>query len=140
MVLELPQDIFWQVGSGSLVMELKVDVRQTEEVITSKGGPIKYEFYNIPYDWAEAERHCQKQGGHLLASVHSKKDQEKLEALSGFQDVWLGGGNQYKSGWKWTDGSVCNFSKWRQTPGKNKSGCLQNRMLAWDPVECTDKD
>ena len=89
MVLELPQGIFGQVGSGSLVMELKVDVRQTEEVITSKGGPIKYEFYNIPYDWAEAERHCQKQGGHLLASVHSKKDQEKLEALSGFQDVWL---------------------------------------------------
>ena len=24
-----------------------------------------------------------------IASVHSKKDQEKLEALSGFQDVWL---------------------------------------------------
>ena len=130
MVLELPQDIFWQVGSGSLVMELKVDVRQTEEVITSKGGPIKYEFYNIPYDWAEAERHCQKQGGHLLASVHSKKDQEKLEALSGFQDVWLA--RKWVEVDRWVDVQLFNVeaNSWEE----------QNRMLAWDPVECTDRD
>ena len=78
MILELPDDVKDQVGSGSLKIDLEVDIRDekgwVEEVST-------FTFHRTRKTWAEAESDCQKEGGHL-ASVTSEEENPVLSAFS----------------------------------------------------------
>ena len=91
MVLDLPDDIKDQVGRGSLVIELDIDIREEEGWIEQliykeikEGKPatpsiIDYTLMNITEkSWPDAEEECQREGGHL-ASVTSEEVNEELK-------------------------------------------------------------
>ena len=88
VVLELPEDIEEQVGSGgSLVVELEADIRQEEgmiEYLQYSNGTARYTFHwmvgQIDYhsEAHDAEATCQSEGGHLVpryATSDDEKDQ-----------------------------------------------------------------
>ena len=83
LVLELPDDIKDLVGSGSLIIEMEVDIREKEgwqeqlKYIELGQGYIPtdlgyaYKLHTTSKSWPEAEYECQKGGGNL-ASVTSE--------------------------------------------------------------------
>ena len=89
MVLELPEDIKDQVGSGSLVIELEMDTRTerewTEQVSYKVGNESNpgitwkhfYTLHTIPMSWKEAEAECQREGGHLASVRNEEVDKER---------------------------------------------------------------
>ena len=88
MVLELPGDIKDQVGSGSLIIELDIDIREEEGWIEQliyneikegeRATPYKLTLHTAEKSWPDAEDECQKEGGHL-ALVSSEEVNEELE-------------------------------------------------------------
>ena len=114
MVLELPDDIKDQVGSGSLIIELDIDIREEEGWIEQliyneikegeRATPYKLTLHTAEKSWPDAEDECQKEGGHL-ALVSSEEVNEELTRISGREYVWLGG--RRESGkWSWSDNST----------------------------------
>ena len=71
-VLELPDDIKNQVGSGSLIIELEVDVREKEGWLEEITMLPEFTLHTTQKTWSMAELDCQKEGGHL-ASVISEE-------------------------------------------------------------------
>ena len=95
LVLELPDDIKDQVGSGSLIIELDVDINEKEDweeqlqyKEISKGDFLVlihqdyvYKLHKKDKTWTEAEMECQREGGHL-ASVTTDKVKEILNQVA----------------------------------------------------------
>ena len=110
LVLELPEEIAYQVGSGSLKVKLEVDTREEpgwiEEVTM-----IRHTLHKSEKSWLDAEQECQSKGGHL-ASVSSEEVNEIVESVASKSTyVWLGG--RKKSGkWGWSDNSTWGFANW----------------------------
>ena len=63
-----------------------------------------------------AEEFCVNQGGHL-ASVGSEEEQDELEKVGGYNDVWLGGRRKTgKDDWEWLDGRPWGYKNWFSWP------------------------
>jgi len=141
IVLELPDDIKDQVGSGSLVIELDIDMREAEGWIEQliykeiKEGepafPYNYTLHTTYKSWPDAEEECQREGGHL-ASVPSEEVNKELKRVAGYSKVWLGGRRESGT-WSWSDNSTWEFSKWGtgQPDGRDDS-CVNSNGEQWD--------
>ena len=74
--LVLPDHVKDQMGKGSLVIELTVDIRkelgwnETVWIRNDTSEMLVYKFHPDPESWEDAERICDSEGGHL-ASVHT---------------------------------------------------------------------
>ena len=140
VLLEYPNDIDKQAGSGSLEIQLEVDTREEEdwqEVVRVKTRQEKHKFFTEKKSWPDAEAHCQGDGGHL-ASVHSEEEMQEVETLNRLGYVWLGGNDQQEEGnWKWSDWSPWGYTpKWQSGYGsKGKSynciGATGEEMWDW---------
>ena len=64
--------------------------------------------------WTAAKEACQSDGGHL-ASVHDKETNDFLTTLTTVY-TWIGGYQDDKDVWGWTDGSEWSYTNWR--PGQ----------------------
>ena len=117
--LEFLEDLAQIIGTtGSLVVTLTVDTRQTEgwtEMVEVKHGP-KFEYFDFTnLIWSDALSECETSGGHL-ASITSEA--ENAEMLSYFHetlgnDVWFGGFRSEETGnWSWVDGEPWNYENW----------------------------
>ena len=167
LVLELPKNLTDQLGSGTLVVELEVDIRQAEgwmeEVLYLEGHGYTNEGESSKRKWMEAQSHCKSQGKQL-AKINSGWEQEQIDSLLDRKDkVWLGGSDTEEEGrWKWTDGSPISFTKWAKTKSTNNKGkkgqegvgfdCILGTKtgtvgrfphtkcchLVWNDVRCTD--
>ena len=62
MVLELPEDIKDQVGSGSLIVELEVDTREETGWFEEVALTPNFTLHTTVKKWTEAESICQTQG------------------------------------------------------------------------------
>ena len=151
LVLEIPDDLKDQMASGTLVIELEVDIRQAEgwkeEVHFLKGHG-----YTRPFpvkNWEGAKAHCESEGKRL-AAVLSEWEQKQVDSLTSPSiERWLGGTDVEQEGeWKWTDGSPFRFTRWDSNPytmGAQGTGfnCLQNLKKDkqdkgyWRDIECT---
>ena len=98
IVLAFPANIADLVGSGSLKLELEVDIRQeegwVEEVQYSEGTP--YKAFDDKKTWAEAEAKCQRKGGNLASVLSQWEDREVMEirkrlSINMWTPLWLGG-------------------------------------------------
>ena len=101
MVLEIPADLRDQIGSGSLAIDVEVDLRR-EEVVTYSAG-TKFRYHGASKNWANAESHCRAEGGHL-ASVMTEAEERESFSLApgpGTRHYWLGGRWKNES-WMWT--------------------------------------
>ena len=90
-------EIAKEVGKGSLVIEVEVEIRKEkgwEESVTYSEGS-KYtsaseeKDKSVKKSWADAEAHCKEEGGHL-ASIQSAREQKEVETLSGGKKAWIG--------------------------------------------------
>ena len=103
MVLEFPEDLVQQVGSGSLVIEIEVDTH-LEYVEYQEGSRfILFESFDggaLGKRWDAGERFCQNKSGGHLASILSDWEQQQLKKVAkerevlvygSFQSIWLGG-------------------------------------------------
>ena len=137
MVLEVPDDIKYQVGGGSLIIDVEVDIRDEEgwvEDITS----FTFSLHATKKTWEEAERDCQREGGHL-ASVTSDEENEMVSNLVADKKVWLGGswqgalgspqlggspqwGGVTPVGWAWSDNSTWGYTNWG---GDSEDWCIK---------------
>ena len=133
MVLEFPEDIKKQIGSGSLNLELEVDIREAEgwvEEVLMKN----YTFHKTAMDWFQAQDHCQENGGSLV-SVISEGVNEAVNNLAGFKKVWVGGKKEFGE-WSWSDNSTWGFSLWNSyQPRVGGRGCVISQH-GWKDYEC----
>lgn len=109
--------------------------------------------------WLDAEQYCNNEGGDL-ASVTSENIQDyigsEIQKQNPFQ-VWIGGIDKEGNGtWRWTDGSVWDFTQWEtQEPhNKKKDHCLKitkegkwrnrncnsNQRFIFSQLICSDPD
>ena len=144
LFIDIPKNLFAQIGGGTLVIQLEVDTREEEgwqeEVSYWEGS--KYKLYTDGKSWTEAEATCQGEGGHL-ASVLSDGEQEEARAAMGVEKyIWIGA---TKEGgvWMWPDGSPWGYHNW--AGGKGNSGDSSNCVFMhwgldykWWDFPCTD--
>ena len=143
--LYIPDDLKEQVGDGKLVIELEVDTREAEDWIEDVKYELgkrqlkeKYQLFIEEKTWQEAETFCQSLGGHL-ASILSRNENQVINGIASFSDVWLGGkkdGNEAL--WSWSDGSTWSFEKWaRGFGGKGgDANCVRLTPYGWNYVSC----
>ena len=124
--LVFPDNI--QVGNGSLVIQLEVDIREEEGwqgeasyPRQGKWGPEKYIKIKSAKYWKDAEAYCQGQGGHL-ASILSDEEQKEVTAAAGNTHVWIGANDLEQKGvMRWSNGLPFNFTNWMYA--RRKGGC-----------------
>ena len=113
-MLEIPDEVKAQMGTGQLVIELEVDTRQAEGWEEEVQYLVGHGFRGVhrkPLPWRDAKEYCIKQGG-KLASVKSKWELDQVNSITS-TSVWLGGTDVEKEGeWKWSDGSSFGFTNW----------------------------
>ncbi|XP_036967732.1 type-2 ice-structuring protein-like isoform X2 [Acanthopagrus latus] len=81
--------------------------------------------------WANAEKHCQTQGGNL-ASVHSFEEHNAIQSMiqgqmMGYPLTWLGGYDATQEGtWFWSDGTPFTINYWAPGQPDNRANahCL----------------
>ena len=137
VVLELPDDIKNQIGSGSLMIDIEVDIRKekgwNEEVNI-------FTLYDQPKGWVEAEAECQKEGGYLV-SVLSLEENERIGRVAQSMRVdsfWLGGKKELGS-WIWSDNATFEFTKWGSGWGNGANGsCVYSNGKHWSHCDCRD--
>ena len=117
IALELPDDIKDHVGSGSLAIELEVDLREEEGwqervQYTNIDLDLRYKLHKEEKTWPEAEAICQQEGGHL-PSVASEEENEAVRRAAGDNRyIWLGA-KQESGVMSWSDESLWgSYSKW----------------------------
>ncbi|XP_076581431.1 type-2 ice-structuring protein-like [Chaetodon auriga] len=82
-----------------------------------------------PMTWAQAEKHCQGQGGHL-ASVHSFREYHEIQMMIKIRThlytvTWLGGYDVGREGvWFWSDGTPFKFNSWAAGEPNQTGYCL----------------
>ena len=116
MVLELPDDIKEQVGSGSLTIELNVDTREETGWVEEVTVP-SYTFHPSQKTWSEAESDCQREGGNL-ASVASEEVNKLVRYKASGSWGWLGARKELGM-WTWSDNSRWVFTSWSEPSGGN---------------------
>merc|ERR1711963_865822 len=87
VALAIPEDFPKEIGNGSLMIELLMDMRKEDEVAFSTSYILRKSNRN---NWEEAEAYCKSEGGHL-ASIHSMDQQVLAEKAADGKSVWLGG-------------------------------------------------
>ena len=134
-----------------------VDVEEKEDCVESckeesqqeRLGGHCYHFSTASKSWHKSKLHCKSKNGHLAAvtnlEIHNflmkKVDEDDRRTW-----FWIGGSDKGEEGnWKWTDGSVWNFTNWADQPYKQPNSanedCLQihNRYFArngWNDQNC----
>ena len=69
MVLELPENIKDQVGSGSLIIDLEVNTREEAGWVEEVNLLPNNTLHTMRKNWSEAESFCQREGGHLASVI-----------------------------------------------------------------------
>ena len=138
--LKVPENLLDQVGNGSLVIEVEVDLSEgwTEEVQISRGGPKVFTVHPEEKSWYEAEAYCKSMGGNL-ASIGSGEELQKIDISSYY--YWIGGIYEEGRGtWSWSDGSPWIYSPWGSGYGTHRGGkhCvyLWYDKLFYDDLPC----
>ena len=103
-----------------------------------------YYFSRTEKSWFDAEKFCQKSGGHLasVTDVQSHNFIEGKNAEAYWR--WIGGvREQGNKTWVWTDCSPWTFNKWAGGEPKNEvdnEGCLvHTHDNQWSEDLCTDE-
>ena len=107
VTLTPPQDIAQQMTNKSLVIELNINIKPSDEVFAF----TSHKLYKEKKSWTDANLHCKREGGQL-ASNHSRWEQTLAKkAAEGEQYVWLGGKN-IDGRWQWADNATWGFENW----------------------------
>ena len=132
MVLDLPDDIRDQVGSGYLLIDLEVDTREAPGWFEEVSLMPNFTLHTTEKTWAEAESECQKEGGHL-ASVTSEEVNQVVKNVAGVDDnyVWLGGRKEDRK-WTWSDKSTWGY----HDLSESYSECVQFYKRWWRTASC----
>ena len=128
MMLELPDDIKDLVGSGSLRLDMEVDIRDEEGWVEDV---TIFTHHKTEKTWFAAESDCQKEGAHL-ASVASDEANQAVKEMAAENDVWLGGKDELGQ-WTWSDSSTWGFTKWTRF---GDGDCVQFLRGKWSTRSC----
>ena len=124
-------------GSDVLDVQLEVDTREEKGWQEEVRFGSKYIYHREPTKtWADAETHCQVEGGHL-ASVLTKGDQLELEAFN--LNAWIGGNDMEEEGiMKWSNGEPWGYTEWRQGFGNMgvNQNCIMVSQHGWKDASC----
>ena len=127
-VLQLPGDIKYQVGSGSLNIDLEFHTRKVKgwaEQVTI------YTFHTTKQSWPDAEADCQTEGGHL-ASVTSEEVNQVVREMAGGNVTWLGGRKELGE-WTWSDNETWGYESWNES---SNGHCAQSTKGKWHATSC----
>lgn len=96
-----------------------------------------YKVYNSAKTWKEAEKFCEKQGGHLV-TIGSSGEQRYVENLIKFEEktsYWIGL-NKKSGKWKWVDGTKLSYtnygSSFENESAKDDCACMFSRTRTFD--------
>ena len=136
MVLQFPDDIKEQIGSGTLIIELEVDTREEKDWIEDV-LIVNYTLHRTEKTWTEAEAECQREGGNLV-SVISETVNEFIQSMAHYyESVWLGGRKELGE-WSWADNSTWGFSDWKDGQSNGEDGsCVYTSQGGWWITSCT---
>ena len=82
-----------------------------------------YKIFNDSMTWEEAQKYCEREGGHL-ATITSEKEQLFIELLnSSRKTLWIGSERgESLNDWKWITGEEFNYSHWADGEPNNYNG------------------
>ena len=95
-----------------------------------------YKIITGTYTWSEAEKECEKMGGHLV-TITSDQEQNFVNGLndSGIC-VWIGGTRNKENGWNWVTGEEWKYENW--APGEPNDSLNvvsdENRVAIWNSI------
>ena len=105
-----------------------------------------YRLFESKLSWHDAEKNCQREGGHL-ASIHSKEENDfvsKLVSPVAREEAWIGGSDLTSEGsWVWNDGSSFSWTNWGRRQPDNahrKEHCLTTNwgtLGQWNDLGCS---
>ena len=93
---------------------------------------------NTKQNWNSAEQMCLKNGGHLASITNQDIHNYILNKIQSANkmSVWVGGTDKETEGtWKWSDGSLWDFSNWANQAKPNNyrnQDCLA--IMKMDPT------
>ena len=102
-----------------------------------------YKVFNNAKTWKEAEKYCEKQGGHLV-TIGSSGEQRFVEGLIRYEEktnYWIG--LTQKSGkWKWVDGTKLSYTNYDDCFdgqfGKEYYACMFSRTRTYDEWQANE--
>ena len=143
--------IFSSKGDDDRAEKQQDCVESCEEDSQKRLGDHCYYWSTARKTWDESELFCKSRNGHLAAvtslKIHNflfkKVDKNDRETW-----LWIGGSDRgQERKWKWTDGSVWNFTNWADQPYKQPSNgrrqdCLQiyhhtYAKNGWNDQQCS---
>ena len=136
VVLELPDGIKDQVGSGYLIIDLEVDTREEQGWLEEVSLMPNFTLHTTEKTWSDAESECQKEGGHLASVISEEVNQVVTKVAGDDTPVWLGGRGRKEYGeLTWSDKSTWGFTNWggRQSEGD----CLRSYNGLWRARSCS---
>jgi hypothetical protein len=103
-----------------------------------------YLLFTSALPWATAETACQSLGARShLAAIGDAAEYDRLAALVGDRDVWLGGSDTATEGtFTWLTGEAFTYTRWRSGEPNNDNGnedCVNlagDRGGGWDDRPC----
>jgi hypothetical protein len=92
-----------------------------QTAVTGYYNGHKYTLYNISMTWLEAEKYCEKLGGHLVTITD---DDEQSFVNSLFDETasncyWIGLSRSDEN-WEWVTGEEFNYSNWTKNEPNNE--------------------
>lgn len=93
----------------------------------------KYEYYKCKSTFAQAFKHCERLGGHLV-TINSKEENDYLvELTTGFENrAWIGGTSYGVSEWNWIKPEEFSYENWAPNQPSDSSEICIDMYLSGD--------
>lgn len=124
------------------VMPISAFAKDDEsQEITSYNGH-RYQLFDMPMDWNEAEAYCESLGGHLatITSEEEQADLEELLAIGTKNAYWLGASDlNYDGNWQWITNEEFSYHNWaNQQPDRYLKS--ENSLMIYREANPLNKD
>ncbi len=124
------------------VMPISAFAKDDELQETTSYNGHRYQLFDTPMNWNEAEAYCESLGGHL-ATITSDEEQAKLEELLiiGTKNAyWLGASDSnYDGNWQWITNEEFSYHNWaNQQPDRYLKS--ENSLMIYREANPLNKD
>jgi len=110
-------------------------------------------FFNMPQGneeqqpgstWAEAEAHCNREGGNLVSFTEQSELEWLLSWYTNTEPVWIGLNLNADGGWAWTSNRPVTYTNWNKGEPNDYNGgedCVEmaGEDALWNDINCDKK-
>ena len=117
------------------VMPISAFAKDDESQETTSYNGHRYQLFDTPMNWNEAEAYCESLGGHL-ATITTVEEQQYIESIlstGSKNSYWLGGMKNAEDSWTWVTNEAFNYENWANEQPDNYSG-NENALMIYHNI------